>query len=48
MRRLWLHIGSHKTGTAIGHYAPKVLTPRSKRITVDEVLVSHEKNGPWS
>lgn len=28
---------------ATGHYDPKVLTPRSKRITVDEVLVSHEK-----
>lgn len=28
---------------ATGHYDPTILTPRSKRITVDEVLVSHEK-----
>ncbi|MFD2440296.1 hypothetical protein ACFSS8_09900 [Paracoccus kondratievae] len=28
---------------AVGHYDPAVLTPRSKRIPVQEVLASHEK-----
>ena len=28
---------------ATGHYNPAILTPQSKRIPVDEVLISHRK-----
>lgn len=27
---------------AVGHYSPDVLTPRSKRISIDEVLIQHK------
>jgi nitroreductase len=28
---------------AVGHFDPMILTPRSKRITVDDVLIRHDK-----
>lgn len=30
---------------AVGHYDPAVLTPQSKRVSVDDLLILHGKNG---